>query len=47
MGAAARSKGLEPPTFWLGAKEPTTCEVIDLQSYKSARVENPAGVLVV
>ena len=46
-GAAARSKGLEPPTFWLGAEEPTTCEVIDLRSYRSARVEDPAGVLVV
>lgn len=37
MGAAARSKGLEPPTFWLGAKGPVTCEVINLQEWKTRR----------
>lgn len=36
-GAAARSKGLEPPTFWLVAEQVSTCEVVNLQEWKTRR----------
>lgn len=39
-GAAARSKGLEPPTFWSvirGGVADTPCDVVDLDEYRQRR----------
>ena len=39
-GAAARSKGLEPPTFWSvvrGGTADTPCDVVDLADWRSRR----------